>query len=86
MSSVNNIRQLENVELITIPCDTLENILKQSNITKIDLLILDTEGNELQVLKGLNLNINRPTYILIEIYENENDIFYYLIKHNYIFL
>jgi hypothetical protein len=36
---------------------------------------------------NLNISINRPTYILIEIYENEkDDIFYYLIKHNYQFL
>jgi FkbM family methyltransferase len=87
MSSVNNIRKLENVELIKVQCDTLENILNQSNIKKIDLMILDTEGYELQVLEGLNLNKNRPTYLLIEIYTSEKEkIFNYLDSFNYTFL
>jgi FkbM family methyltransferase len=87
MSSVNNIRKLENVELIKVKCDTLANILDQYNIKKIDLMILDTEGYELKVLEGMNLNKNRPTYLLIEIYINEKDkIFDYLKSFHYCFL
>jgi len=87
MSSVNNIRNLENVELIDVDCDTLENILDYYDIQKIDFMTVDTEGYELEVLEGLNLMKYRPTYLLIEIYETQKKIlFNYLENNNYIFL
>ena len=48
-------------------------ILDEYNIKKIDFLSLDVEGYELNVLKGLNLNVNRPTYMLIEVYDTDYD-------------
>jgi FkbM family methyltransferase len=87
MSSVGNRRNLENVELINVDCDNLENILDYLEITKIDFMSLDTEGYEFQVLKGLNLEKHRPTYLLIQIYESDKEtIFNYLEAHNYLFL
>jgi hypothetical protein len=87
MSSVNNIRKLENVKLIDVPCDTLENILDYYEIKKIDFMTIDTEGYELEVLQGLNLLKYRPLYILIEVYETQKEIlFQYLEDMNYIFL
>ena len=41
--------------------DTLVN-----NITKINFLSLDVEGYEISVLNGLDLNVYRPTYCLLE--------------------
>jgi len=87
MSSVNNIRNLENVELIDVECDTMENILDYYQIKKIDFMTIDTEGYELEVLKGINLKKYRPTYLLIEIYKDINDIIFDYMKNNdYIFL
>jgi len=87
MSSVGNIRNLENVKLIDVPCDTLENILDYFDIPKIDFMTVDTEGYELHVLEGLNLDIFRPTYLLIEIYEGDKNIITnYLANKNYILL
>ncbi len=87
MSSVNNIRKIQDATIISVPCDTLENILNNNFIKHIDFMTIDTEGYEFEVLEGLNLNINRPTYLLIEIYLHDKDkIFNYLEQYNYLFL
>jgi len=85
MSSINGNRLQRNL-LINVKATTLEKILKEhvkSNY-QIDLLSLDVEGYELNVLKGLNLEINRPKYMLIEVYTKDYDeIISYLEKYNY---
>lgn len=60
MSSINGERRNKNNKC-KIKAKTLENILdKHLNYNTIDFLSLDTEGYELNILKGLNLkNINR---------------------------
>lgn len=87
MSSVNNMRNIENAELISVECDTLENILDELLVAKIDFMTVDTEGYELEVLEGLNLNKYRPTYIMIEVYTQDKDkILTFMENNNYIFL
>jgi hypothetical protein len=50
-------------------------------------MTVDTEGYELHVLEGLNLDRFRPTYLLIEIYEGDKNIITnYLANKNYILL
>ena len=51
-----------------VKTDTLNNIIKNSKINtkKIDFLSIDVEGNELNVLKGLNFKNYRPKIISIE--------------------
>ena len=68
----------------------LEEILIQKKIPKnFDLLCIDVEGHDLQVLKGLNLNLFKPKVIMIEIrFLNlnkpyENKIFSFLRKYKY---
>jgi hypothetical protein len=87
MSSVGNIRNLKNVELIDVECDTLENILDYYDIQKIDFMTVDTEGYELEVLQGLNLLKHRPLYIMIEIYETQKkELFQFMEDMNYMLL
>lgn len=43
----------------------LSEILKENNVQKIDLLCIDTEGNDLEVLKTHNWDI-RPRIIIVE--------------------
>lgn len=84
MSSINGSRV--NGKIITkIKARTLESILDEySNNKGIDLLSLDVEGYELNVLKGLNLKKYRPTYLLIEIYNNQYiDICNFLFENQY---
>ena len=78
-----------------VPAVTLAQVIEQLqnqenyNIPKIDLLCLDVEGMEVQALDGLNLNINRPKYIIIETTgydEKRKKIYNYLTTFDYKFL
>jgi len=83
MGSVNGTR-CNTYQLIKTPSITLNKVLKLNDIDHIDFLSLDVEGYELNVLKGLDLNIYRPKYMLIEIYNNQyDDIVKYLHDNNY---
>ena len=44
-------------DLIKVKATTLEKILDEHCNTNIDFLSLDTEGYELEILKGLNLHL-----------------------------
>lgn len=89
MSSIDGKRLIEqNVikNIVKVNVITLENILNKfgDNNNNIDFLSLDTEGYELNVLKGLNLNKYRPNYMLIEIYtEDYENIVTFLKENNY---
>lgn len=83
MASVNGERTQTN-DIVEVPAITLEKILDNYPQNIIDFLSIDTEGYELNVLKGLNLNKYRPNYILIEIYKDQFElIIEYLSKFNY---
>ena len=70
MGSINGER-LNSNNVCKIKATTLESVLNNYNFTEIDFLSLDTEGYELNILKGLNLDKYRPKYMLIEIYTND---------------
>lgn len=85
MSSIDSKRSNCNIS-IQVKAITLEKILDKykNNDIEIDLLSLDTEGYELQVLKGLNLKKYRPRFMLIEIYNFDyENILNYLKDNNY---
>jgi FkbM family methyltransferase len=85
MSSVDGAR-LGSTSLVEIPARTLTSILDEHAIPSqtIDVLSLDTEGYELNILKGLDLTRWRPTYMLIEIYTKDyEDIKKYLEDRGY---
>ncbi len=55
---------------ITVPVITLNKLLdeyyKKYPAQQIDLLVIDVEGYELEVLRGINLSKYQPRYILVE--------------------
>jgi FkbM family methyltransferase len=63
---------------IRVPARTLNSILAEDGIGRIDFLSLDVEGMELPALRGLDLGRYQPQLILIE------DHFYGLEKHCYL--
>jgi hypothetical protein len=55
-----------NKKEIKIKIRKLDTILKKLNITHIDILTIDVEGNEMKVLNGIDFNTHRPTVIVLE--------------------
>lgn len=49
-----------------IPARTLDSILQEAEIEKIDLFSLDVEGYELKVLQGFDFKKYKPSFILVE--------------------
>ena len=49
-----------------VKTNTLDNYLDEKKITAIDLIKLDTEGHELEILKGLGKKINNVKIIIFE--------------------
>jgi len=83
MSSVNG-KRLNKNSSSSVQAITLEKILDKNEVSNIDLLSLDTEGYELNILKGLNLNKYRPNYMIIEVYNYDyQNIVDFLNSHNY---
>jgi len=84
MSSINGDR-LGDKNLVDVKAMTLEKILDEHHKDKeIDFLSLDTEGYELNILKGLNLSKYRPKNMLIEVYNWDfENIVKYLEENNY---
>lgn len=79
MSSVDGKRLNRNnlvkqVNAITLN-EIIQNYINTNNISNlnIDLLSLDTEGYELNILHGLDLNKFRPNYMIIEVYNYDYD-------------
>jgi FkbM family methyltransferase len=49
-----------------VPGRTLSAVLDESGIAAADVLVLDVEGNELDVLAGLDLDRHAPAHVLVE--------------------
>jgi hypothetical protein len=51
----------------TVAVDTLDNCLKDSNITKVDILKMDVQGAELLILEGASSILNNTDIIVSEL-------------------
>ena len=67
-------KQVKKIEI-----DTLNNIIKNSKIKikEIDFLTIDVEGNELNVLKGLDFKKYKPKLVALEFINPNNKFFYH---------
>ena len=61
----------------------MDTIIKEANIKQIDILSVDTEGWELEVMKGLSLL--KPKLIMLENIFNEDSYRGYMIERGYWF-
>jgi FkbM family methyltransferase len=57
----------KNYSKLRVQCKTLDNFIKKHQIKKIDLLKFDTEGNELNILKGAKKALKKTRVIYFEI-------------------
>lgn len=77
------VQGLDGTYSVDVPARTLESILDEiPGLPLIDFFSLDVEGYELEVLKGLNLDRYRPTYILVEVTQYE-EVNAFLLAHGY---
>ena len=60
-----------NFEKLSCKVETLQNIFKDYNIKKIDLAIIDVEGSEMELLKGIEFSEVDIEYFCIETYNFE---------------
>jgi FkbM family methyltransferase len=56
---------------VQVPGRTLSSVLDEVKPARIDLLVLDVEGYEAEVLRGLDLDRHAPRYALIEVLGDE---------------
>lgn len=54
-----------------VPAATLNRVLSERGIKEIDLLVLDTEGSEADILRGLDMSKVKVRFALIEIHTVE---------------
>lgn len=57
----------ENYSKLKVQCQTLDNFAKENSINKIDVLKFDTEGNELNILKGAKKILKHTDILYFEI-------------------
>jgi FkbM family methyltransferase len=60
----------DSVDIINVQCKRLDNILKDNNIHYVDYLSIDTEGNEIRVLKSIDFE---DCYIKVISSENNDN-------------
>ena len=67
--------ELLNVALTAIPvkCLTLPDLINQNNISRIDMLVIDTEGGDWMVLRQLDMTKFLPRIIIYEFSHLSND-------------
>ena len=64
--------------VIRVKVVTLDSILEESNVSRLDLVSIDTEGTEHDVLRGFDIVKYKPSLILVE------DVVYTLRVHDYL--
>lgn len=67
MASVGGAR-MERESSFRVPARTLQSLIDERGVRQVDLLSLDTEGYELEVLRGIDFERVRFSHMLIELY------------------
>lgn len=54
------------VERTEVPCITFESLCRRNSVERIDLLLIDTEGYDWEILKGIDFEAWRPRMVVYE--------------------
>ena len=54
------------VERTEVPCVTFESLCRRNSVERIDLLLIDTEGYDWEILKGIDFEAWRPRLVVYE--------------------
>ena len=68
---------------IKVAVRTLDSILDELHAPRVDLLSIDTEGMEIKVLRGFNLQKRRPALVLLEDHMETLDLYFYMRREGY---
>lgn len=76
------ISSLQVVDVIQVPCLTLEKLMLENGITRVDFIKIDTQGTDLEVLLSAGMQISKILSCVLEfpystenaIYSNENSL------------
>jgi hypothetical protein len=83
MSSVDG-KRTERTAAYKVPVRSLQSILDEIGISHVHFFSLDTEGFELEILKGIDFERTHFDYLLIEIYPVQyDDIISFLFTRGY---
>lgn len=58
---------------LRVPCIRLDDLLKKTGISSIDVLVIDTEGTELDVIRSFDLGTIAPKLVICEIEDDHRD-------------
>lgn len=76
------VNQLPITEII-VNVRKLDTILKDININNLDIISIDTEGWELEVLQGFNIDFYKPKVVILENYLYDESYVSYMKTKNY---
>jgi FkbM family methyltransferase len=68
-------------EEIEVPMTTLDALLEQEGVTKVDLLAMDIEGHEAAALRGFDIERFQPELIVVE--GRDREVSAYLVSRGY---
>ena len=63
---------VKNLEEITVSCNSVDNILEELKITKVDFVRIQVNGAEMEVLKGMAHTLKQYPKLLIAAIYNRN--------------
>lgn len=68
---------------VPVSVRTLDSCLAEARFTRLDVLCIDTEGHELEVLRGTDLTRWDPKFIVAESWDKDTPITPYLMERGY---
>ncbi len=86
IKSGKRVQRIVDAPQITVPAHPLSSLLDAHHIKHVDFMSLDVEGYEIQVLKGLDLARHQPTYILIEVHLDKDNLIADYLHESYKFV